>query len=58
MTEHTAESTARNATVHGARASADQEADSVVAVAAKEAGTNRTKKAIPNPGVVFFVENK
>jgi hypothetical protein len=57
MTEHMAESIARNATGHAARTSADQEADSV-AVAVKEAGTNRTKKAIPNPGVVFLWKEK
>ena len=57
MTEHSAESTARNATGHGARTSAETEADSV-AVAAKEAGTNRTKKQSPNPGIVFLWKEK
>ena len=58
MTEHSAESTARNATVHAARISAVEiEADSV-AVAVKGAGTNRTKKQSPNPGVVFLWKEK
>ena len=57
MTEHTAESTARNATGHAARTSAETEADSV-AVAVREAGTNRTKKQSPNPGVVFLWKEK
>jgi hypothetical protein len=55
MTELSAESTARSATGHGARASVDQEADSV-AVAAREAGTNIEQKAIPQSGGLFFVE--
>ena len=57
MTEHMAESTAKNATEHAARTSAETEADSV-AVAVKEAGTNRTKGTIPNPGVVFLWKEK
>ncbi|MCX6766156.1 MAG: hypothetical protein NT170_00005 [Candidatus Moranbacteria bacterium] len=52
-----AESTVRSATGRAARTSVETEADSV-AVAAKEAGTNRTQKTIPNPGVVFLCKEK
>ena len=57
MTEHTAESTARNATEHAARTSAETEADSV-AVAVREAGTNRTKKGSRVNGVLFLWKEK
>jgi hypothetical protein len=58
MTEHTAESTARNATGHAARTSVvEAEADSV-AVAVKEAGTNRTKRQSPIRGLFFCGKKK
>jgi len=52
-----AESTARNATGRAARTSAETEADSV-AVAAKEAGTNRTKSNPPIRGLFFCGKKK
>ena len=57
MTTLMAEYTARSATGIAARVPAETEADSV-AVAVKEAGTNRTKKQSFKPRGCFFVEMK